>query len=90
MGTEGRLWGTLTIGTSQDEPLPPDTEARLGEFTELMATAIANGGARGGGAARRGAGRAAAGGDAGRRGRLADRGFRAVAAEMEGLLEPTA
>jgi PAS domain S-box-containing protein len=41
MGTEGRLWGTLTIGTSQDEPLPPDSEARLGQFTELMATAIA-------------------------------------------------
>jgi PAS domain S-box-containing protein len=41
MGTEGRLWGTLTIGTSQDEPLPPDTEARLGQFTELMSTGIA-------------------------------------------------
>jgi PAS domain S-box-containing protein len=39
---EGRLWGAITTGTSRDEPLPPDTESRLGQFTELMATAIAN------------------------------------------------
>jgi PAS domain S-box-containing protein len=39
---EGRLWGAMTAGTTQDEPLPPDTESRLGQFTELMATAIAN------------------------------------------------
>jgi signal transduction histidine kinase len=39
---EGRLWGVMNAATTQDEPLPPDTEARLGEFTELMATAIAN------------------------------------------------
>jgi signal transduction histidine kinase len=32
----------MDAGTTQDEPLPPDTEARLGQFTELMATAIAN------------------------------------------------
>jgi PAS domain S-box-containing protein len=39
---EGRLWGAVTTGTSRDEPLPPDTESRLAQFTELMATAIAN------------------------------------------------
>jgi signal transduction histidine kinase len=39
---EGSLWGAMNAGTTQDEPLPPDTEARLGQFTELMATAIAN------------------------------------------------
>jgi PAS domain S-box-containing protein len=39
---EGRLWGAVTAGTTQDEALPPDTESRLGQFTELIATAIAN------------------------------------------------
>jgi GAF domain-containing protein len=39
---EGRLWGAMITRTAEDEPLPPDTEARLGQFTELMATAIAN------------------------------------------------
>ena len=39
---EGRLWGVIVTGTTQDEPLPPETESRLGQFTELMATAIAN------------------------------------------------
>jgi PAS domain S-box-containing protein len=39
---EGRLWGAITTGTSRHEPLPPDTESRLAQFTELMATAIAN------------------------------------------------
>jgi len=39
---EGRLWGAIVTGSTQDEPLPPDTESRLGQFTELMATAIAN------------------------------------------------
>jgi PAS domain S-box-containing protein len=43
---EGRLWGAVTAGTTQDEPLPPDTESRLGQFTDLMATAIANAEAR--------------------------------------------
>jgi PAS domain S-box-containing protein len=39
---EGRLWGAITAGTRRAEPLPPDTESRMGQFTELMATAIAN------------------------------------------------
>jgi signal transduction histidine kinase/uncharacterized protein YoaH (UPF0181 family) len=38
---EGRLWGVLAV-VSTSEPLPPYTERRLSEFTELVATAIAN------------------------------------------------
>jgi signal transduction histidine kinase len=39
---EGRLWGLIAAGTSQEQLLPPDTEARLASFTELVATAISN------------------------------------------------
>jgi signal transduction histidine kinase len=40
---EGRLWGALFIHSKQNhQPLPRDTEARLANFTELVATAIAN------------------------------------------------
>jgi signal transduction histidine kinase/PAS domain-containing protein len=39
---EGRLWGAMITGMARGEPFPPDTESRLGQFTELMATAIAN------------------------------------------------
>jgi signal transduction histidine kinase len=39
---EGRLWGAIVTGSTQGEPLPPETESRLGQFTELMATTIAN------------------------------------------------
>jgi GAF domain-containing protein len=39
---EGRLWGAIGMATVGAGSLPPDTEARLGQFTELMATAIAN------------------------------------------------
>jgi signal transduction histidine kinase len=38
----GRLWGVVAVATTRAEPLPPDTEARLAGFTELVATAIAN------------------------------------------------
>jgi signal transduction histidine kinase len=38
---DGRLWGLMGAGSSL-EPLPLDTEARLAEFTELLATAVAN------------------------------------------------
>jgi signal transduction histidine kinase len=37
----GRLWGTVAVGSGQG-PLPPDTERRMTEFTDLVATAIAN------------------------------------------------
>jgi signal transduction histidine kinase/PAS domain-containing protein len=39
---EGRLWGAIFAGSSLDQSLPVETEARLGSFTELVATAIAN------------------------------------------------
>jgi len=39
---EGRLWGIIVAVSKTDRPLPPDTEERLTEFTELVATAIAN------------------------------------------------
>ena len=42
MLVEGRLWGTMVVATTRDEPLPPETESRLSQFTELMATAVAN------------------------------------------------
>jgi signal transduction histidine kinase len=38
---DGRLWGLMGVG-SRVEPLPTDTEERLSQFTELLATAIAN------------------------------------------------
>jgi signal transduction histidine kinase len=43
---EGRLWGMIGIGSSLEQPLPPDTEDRLASFTELVATAIANAASR--------------------------------------------
>jgi signal transduction histidine kinase len=39
---DGRLWGAASVGSSRPEHLPPDTEARVGDFTDLVATAIAN------------------------------------------------
>ena len=39
---EGRVWGAMLIASPRREPLPEDTEARLADFTELVATAIAN------------------------------------------------
>jgi signal transduction histidine kinase len=39
---EGRLWGTMVAATNGDRPLPPDTESRMLEFAELLATAIAS------------------------------------------------
>jgi PAS domain S-box-containing protein len=44
---EDRLWGALATGTANAGPLPPETEPRLAEFTDLMATAIANTEAKG-------------------------------------------
>jgi signal transduction histidine kinase len=43
---EGRPWGAMLVATFGAEPVAPDTERRLGQFTELMATAIANAEAR--------------------------------------------
>jgi signal transduction histidine kinase len=43
---QGRIWGVAVVGSRPTELLPPDTEQRVGEFTELVATAIANAEAR--------------------------------------------
>jgi GAF domain-containing protein len=43
---EDELWGVVSLGSSGEEPLPADSEARLAGFTELVATAIANAQAR--------------------------------------------
>jgi signal transduction histidine kinase len=42
---EGRVWGAIGVG-SRRERLPQDTEQRLADFTELVATAIANAASR--------------------------------------------
>jgi GAF domain-containing protein len=38
---EGGLWGVMVV-VDLRAPLPPDTEERVGKFTELVGTAIAN------------------------------------------------
>jgi signal transduction histidine kinase len=38
---DGRLWGLIAVGSGEG-PLPAGTEQRMAEFTELVATAIAN------------------------------------------------
>jgi GAF domain-containing protein len=45
---QGRLWGVIVAGSNLEQPLAPDTEARLASFTELVATAIANAESRAG------------------------------------------
>jgi signal transduction histidine kinase len=39
---EGQVWGVVIAGSTLSQPLPADIEARLGSFTELVATAVAN------------------------------------------------
>lgn len=43
---EGNLWGVMAVGSAGDQSAPPGTESRLADFTELVATAIANAGAQ--------------------------------------------
>jgi signal transduction histidine kinase len=43
---EGRLWGALFALSRRTDPLPPDTESRLEQFSQLVATAISNAEAR--------------------------------------------
>jgi len=42
ISVEGRLWGVMIVAFTHDRVLPPDIEARLADFTELVATAISN------------------------------------------------
>ena len=39
---DGRLWGVAIVGSQRSESMPSDTEARVGDFADLVATAIAN------------------------------------------------
>jgi signal transduction histidine kinase len=38
----GRLWGVIAASSKSDVPFAPETESQMAEFTELVATAIAN------------------------------------------------
>jgi signal transduction histidine kinase len=46
MTVEGRLWGVIIAISIDPEPIPERSEARLGQFTDLVATAVANAEAR--------------------------------------------
>ena len=39
---DGGIWGALVIGSAQTEPMPPDTEARIADFADLVAIAVVN------------------------------------------------
>jgi PAS domain S-box-containing protein len=39
---DGRLWGAMSTASLGPEPIPPDTGARMGQFTELVAIALSN------------------------------------------------
>jgi PAS domain S-box-containing protein len=39
---DGAIWGVIATASTAEQPLPDDTEARLADFTELVATAISN------------------------------------------------
>jgi PAS domain S-box-containing protein len=43
---EGRPWGAIIAISTDPEPIPERSEARLGQITELLATAVANADAR--------------------------------------------
>jgi PAS domain S-box-containing protein len=42
----GRVWGMIIVGSPLPQALPPDTEARVGDFADLVAISIANAAAR--------------------------------------------
>ncbi|BBX44143.1 hypothetical protein MCOO_01580 [Mycobacterium cookii] len=39
---DGRVWGVVGVGAAEPDMMPPDIEVRLGDFADLVATAIAN------------------------------------------------
>jgi PAS domain S-box-containing protein len=39
---DGGVWGMAALGSSRPEPMPPDTEARMSDFADLVGTAITN------------------------------------------------
>ncbi|HYZ29386.1 MAG TPA: GAF domain-containing sensor histidine kinase [Thermoleophilaceae bacterium] len=46
VSVEGRLWGVMIVASAEEETLPAGIEHRLADFTELVATAIADAQAR--------------------------------------------
>ena len=38
----GRAWGVIAASTRREAPFPANTESRIADFTELVATAVAN------------------------------------------------
>jgi signal transduction histidine kinase len=44
---DGRLWGVIAASSKSPAPFAPDTESQIAEFTQLVATAIANTESRG-------------------------------------------
>ena len=42
----GRTWGVIAASTRRATPFPPNTESRIADFTELVATAVSNAEAR--------------------------------------------
>jgi signal transduction histidine kinase len=43
----GGIWGAIVVARFDGEPCPPETESRISQFADLVATAIANADARG-------------------------------------------
>jgi signal transduction histidine kinase len=43
---KGRMWGCMVVAHREEDPFPADTERRVSQFTELVATALANAQAR--------------------------------------------
>jgi signal transduction histidine kinase len=43
---DGRVWGVIVASWAQGRAMPPDTEGHLAQFTDLVATALANAQAR--------------------------------------------
>jgi signal transduction histidine kinase len=39
---EGRLWGVIAASSKREGAFSPETESQIGEFTDLVATAVAN------------------------------------------------
>lgn len=39
---DGRVWGALIVGSTRSTSMPPETEARVCDFADLVATAILN------------------------------------------------
>jgi signal transduction histidine kinase len=46
INVEGRVWGVMVAASTHERRLPPETEERLADFTELVATALGNAQAR--------------------------------------------